>query len=235
VFRQAAIAVISCVPGFSTLSAGDSLLWAGQQEQQQAPVDKPAGDGAAQGATTTTQTKPADKPKKVITNDDIKSSPYAGFGGLFYFYTGSINDCDANCFEQVRGFSGQYQATENNPSWRREVLQQIELVRSDSEWQLYRRQLYEVHNRICHVNFDEQDELRRAGSSRNMGPQQIEITEKYEAKRKQARGELDALVGQQAAPLKKFEDKPYAKGFAMLQATRMPTGFSTQAKMIYPQ
>lgn len=226
------VAVIFCATGFPVLSPTNACAWT-RQEQQPARTDKPATEGTAQELTTT-QPKPAEKPKKVITNDDIKSSPYASFGGLFYFSTGSINDCDSSCFDQVRVLSGAYNS-DKNPSWRREVLQQIELVRSNSEWQLYLRHLYDAHNQICHLNFDQQDELRRAGNVRNMGPQQIEITEKYDAKMKEARSELDGLVAQQPAAQKKFEDKPYAKGFAMMQATRMQGGFCSQAKVIYPQ
>jgi hypothetical protein len=70
-----------------------SIVMAAAQEQQQDDkkplADKPAADGAAQApATTADPAKPAAKPKKVITNDDIKSSPNASFGGLFYTSSG---------------------------------------------------------------------------------------------------------------------------------------------------
>ncbi len=64
-----------------------------------------------------------DHAEKVITNDDISGSSFASFGGLFYFNTGAINDCDANCFDQVRLFANRFDV-EKNPNWRREVLQQ---------------------------------------------------------------------------------------------------------------
>jgi hypothetical protein len=89
-----------------------------QQDDQRAPADKPTADSAQQTpATAADAAKPSAKPKRVITNDDIKSSPYTGFGGLFYTNSGSINDCDANCFDQVRAFA-QVDA-ERNPNWRR--------------------------------------------------------------------------------------------------------------------
>lgn len=77
---------------------------------------------------------PAVKAKKVITNDDIRSSPFTGFGALFYTNSGSINDCDANCFDQVRLFA-QVNADKNS-DWRRDVLKELELVRSDVGRQL---------------------------------------------------------------------------------------------------
>jgi hypothetical protein len=50
-----------------------------QQQDDKKPVpDKPAADGA-RPVTAETPAKPAARPKRVITNDDIKSSPYAGF------------------------------------------------------------------------------------------------------------------------------------------------------------
>ncbi len=77
--------------------------------------------------------------------------------------------------------------SDTNPNWRREVLWQLELVRSDGEWQAYLHDVYAAHNKVCQVTFDKQDELRRSGSSfRNLGPQQIAITEKYDRQSKAA-------------------------------------------------
>jgi len=173
------------------------------------------------------------KPKKVITNDDIKSSPFAGFGGLFYTNSGSVNDCDANCFDQVRLFA-QLNADKNS-DWRRDVLKQLDQVRSDGEWQAYLHELYEAHQKVCQLTFDKADELRRSGNTRNLGPQEIAITEKYDAKMKAAQAELSAAVARQSTLQKKFVDRPYANSFATVQGTRMQTGFCSQARVIYPQ
>jgi hypothetical protein len=203
-----------------------------QDSAKPSTADKPAADPSSP-QTTASPVKTAEKARKVFTNDDIKSSPYASFGGLFYVNTGSINDCDLNCFEQTRAFA---QVDPNkNPDWRRDALQQIELVRSDSEWQAYLRDLYGAHGKICQINFDKADELRRSGSSRNLGPLEIAITEKYDAKTKIAEAELASDQDRQNFLQKKFRDKPYAFSFAILQALRIRGGFCSQGRVIYAQ
>ena len=170
----------------------------------------------------------------VITNDDIKPSPYSSFGGLFYMSTGSINDCDAGCFDQVRAMA--MVNSETNPNWRRDVLRQLDLVRSDGEWQAYLHDVYRAHNKVCQSTFDKQDELRKSGGSfRNLGPQQIAITEKYDEQAKAAQDEVSAQVARQQQIQRKFADKPYANAFATIQGTRMMGGFCSQAKVIYPE
>ena len=145
--------------------------------------------------------------------------------------SGSINDCEADCFDQVRAFA-QVDA-EKNPNWRRDVLQQLELVRADSEWQANLHDLYDAQRKVCQVTFDKTDEMRMSGNTRNLGPQEIAITEKYDAQMKAALAELSAAVAQQFMLQKKFADKPYANSFAMIPGTRMQGGFCSQARVIY--
>jgi len=216
VFRFAYLAGLLWCSAGGSLFLPRSIVMAAAQERQQ--DEKKA---------------TAVKPKKVITNDDIKSSPFAGFGGLFYTNSGSVNDCDANCFDQVRLFA-QLNADKNS-DWRRDVLKQLDQVRSDGEWQAYLHELYEAHQKVCQLTFDKADELRRSGNTRNLGPQEIAITEKYDAKMKAAQAELSAAVARQSTLQKKFVDRPYANSFATVQGTRMQTGFCSQARVIYPQ
>ena len=78
--------------------------------------------------------------------------------------------------------------------------------------------------------------MRRSGGSfRNLGPQQIAITEKYDEKTKAAQDEVSAQVTRQQLIQKKFADKPFANAFATIQGTRMMGGFCSQAKVIYPE
>ena len=175
--------ILRCAAALCAFLPALPLSLAAQEQQQQ--DQKPPADSAAQASTTAAAAKPASKPKHVITNDDIKSSPYSSFGGLFYMSTGSINDCDTGCFDQVRAMATAN--SETNPNWRRDVLRQLDLVRSDGEWQAYLHDVYGAHNKVCQATFDKQDELRRSGGSfRNLGPQQIAITEKYDEQTKAA-------------------------------------------------
>ncbi len=122
-----------------------------------------------------------------------------------------------------------------NPNWRREVLEQLDVVRSDSEWQAYLHELYDAHRNICQLTFDKNDELCRSGNTRNLGPQDIVINEKYDLKMKSAEVDLTAAVARQSSLQRKFADKPFATSFAMVQAMRMQGGFCSQARVIYLQ
>jgi hypothetical protein len=230
-------AVLWCAAGGSLFRPRATIMTGPRERQQadsQAPGDKPSARDTAQSPAapaTAAPAKAADKPKKVITNDDIKSSPFARFGGLFYTSTGSINDCDANCFDQVR----QIASAETNPNWRREVLEQIEFVRSDSEWQAYLHDLYDAHNKVCQLQFDKADELKRSGNMRNLGPQEIAIAEKYDTKMGAAQENLSDAVARQPALQERFVDKPYASSFARMQGMRMQGGFCANWRVIYAQ
>jgi hypothetical protein len=229
--------ILGCVAGLCSFLPAFPMSLAAQEQQQQdqkPAADKTNADGAAQASTTVATGQPPSKPRHVITNDDIKPSPYSSFGGLFYMSTGSINDCDAGCFDQVRAMA--MVNSETNPNWRREVLRQLEMVRSDGEWQAYLHDVYRAHNKVCQSTFDKQDELRKSGGSfRNLGPQQIAITEKYDEQAKAAQDEVSAQVARQKQIQRKFAEKPYANAFATIQGTRMMGGFCSQAKVIYPE
>ncbi len=199
-----------------------------QQQDQKPPADKTPADGAPQPSTTASTGKPASKPRHVITDDDIKPSADSGFGGLFYTSAGRINDCDANCFDRVHAMA--MVNSQANPIWREEVLRQLDVVRSDGEWQAYLHDMFRAHNKVCQLTFDKQDELRRSGGSlRDLGPQQIAITEKYDERTKAAQDELSAQVARQQPIQRKFAEKPYANAFATIQGTRMAGGFCTNS------
>lgn len=229
--------ILGCAAGLCAFFSAFPVSLAAQEQQQQdqrPPADKTTAEGAAQASTTAATGKPASKPRHVITNDDIKPSSDSGFGGLFYTSAGSINDCDANCFDQVHAMAMVKSGT--NPNWREEVLRQLDLVRSDGEWQAYLHDMYRAHNKVCQLGFDKQDELRRSGASfRNLGPQQIAITENYDGLTKAAQDELSAQVARQQQIQRKFAQQPYANAFATIQGTRMTGGFCSQARVIYPE
>jgi hypothetical protein len=178
-----------------------------------------------------TSAKAATKAKKIITNDDIKSSPASGFGGVFYVSAGAINNCDSMCFNQLRGNA--WPGGKENPNWRRDILQQLDFVRSDSEWQGYLHELYRAHDAICQLTFEKQDEMRRSGSTRNLGPQEIAIADKYDDKISTTQATLTSAVARESELRQRFAGKPIANGFAMTQGVRMQGGFCSQSKVIF--
>ena len=147
---------------------------------------------------------------------------------------GSINDCDASCFDQIRVLS-HVDISKSATDWRREVLKEIDAVRSNSDWQAYLHQLYDAHNTVCQLKKDRQDELNVGGMRRNVSPEDIAIAEKYDRKDQAAQDQLAALVAQQAVRQKLFQDKPYATAFSTLQGMRMQCGTCAPIVIIYHQ
>jgi len=217
-------------------SGGDSSATRRIQEQRStaATSQVPAAPPAANGTESPMPAHPAEKAKHVITNDDIKPSPFADFGGRFYSTTGSINDCDASCFDQVHVLS-HVDSSKGTTDWRREVLKEIDLVRSSGDWQGYLHQVYDAHSTICQLKKDRQDELNAGGMRRNIGAEEIAIAEKYDLKDKTAQNRLAALNAEQQSRQQIFRDKSYANAFATLQGTRMQSGTCAPIVIIYHQ
>src|SRR5690348_16873058 len=105
-----------------------------------AGVAKPSGDGVSvqpqeqkssndkqsQEAPTAQQSPEGTtrKPKRVITNDDLKPARGGGFSGANF---SEIDDCDRRCFEQVRELARVSPAS--NPNWKHDLLHAVDTVR----------------------------------------------------------------------------------------------------------
>ena len=175
--------------------------------ERQAPDSQPSQQPAA---------KPAPKPKKVITNDDLTSGRVGAFSTADF---SEVNDCDRICFEQVRQLARVSPASD--PNWKRDVLQAIDTVRKDDEWQKHLRDLYAVHLKFCEYGAEKREELAKNADPRNVTPKEIAIDEKYDAKFKQAQAELQKLYEQQGAIQRKFAGDPFAFQFSFVQTSRI--------------
>lgn len=228
--------VLSCAPVEFAIPVGPDSLAELQRQQQQdakpAPAEKPPADAAQQApATPAAPAKPADKPKKVITNDDLKSYGDGGSTGGFLTGFGPINDCNKSCFDQVRMFA-RVDAAEN-PNWKREALDGIDWVRRDTEWQRYLRDVYDVRRKGCQLASDKMQELARFADPRNVTPQEIAIDEKYDGKIKAAQAELETVRARQDALLKRFAANPYALQFATVQGMRLTSIYCPPITIFY--
>jgi hypothetical protein len=77
---------------------------------------------------------------------DLKGGGGSGFSPMEF---SEINECDRYCLENARQLARV--PTGSNPNWKRDLLQAIDRVRSDAEWQTYLRELYNVHLRFCQL------------------------------------------------------------------------------------
>jgi hypothetical protein len=173
----------------------------------------------ASPVTPATQAKPAEKPKKVITNDDLKNPGSGDGSGFSPMEFSEVNDCDRNCFENVRQMARV--PTGANPNWKRDLLQAIDKVRKDDEWQKYLRELYDVHLRFCQLGDEKKDELNKYADPRNVTPREIAIDDKYDAKFKEVQTSLQTLYYRQGDLQRRFGANPYAYQFSMVQTSRI--------------
>ena len=211
---------LSCAMGeFPLPQAPRAMLttWQQQDPKQSSPETQPSGSTQQPPISPAAPAKPADKPKKVITNDDLKH-PSGGFGFSPTDFN-QINNCDRSCFEQVRQLAHVFPAA--NPNWKRDLLQAIDEVRKDGEWQKYLRDLYDMHLKFCQLGDEKRDELARDADPNNVTTREIAIDDKYDAKFKEAQSALQALTSRQTILQRKFADSPFAYQFANMQASRI--------------
>jgi hypothetical protein len=132
---------------------------------------------------------------------------------------GEVNDCDRYCFENVRQMARV--PTGSNPNWKRDLLQAIDRVRSDAEWQSYLRALYDVHMKFCQLGDEKREELDRYADPHNVTPREIAIDDKYDAKFKGVQVTLHTLYYRQAELQRRFGANPFALQFSIVQASRI--------------
>lgn len=192
-----------------------------QQDAKPSSPEKPATEAPQQAGggppVTIPPAKPPAKPKKVITNDDLRGGGNSsGFSPADFSL---INNCNRVCFEQVRQQA--HLIPSANPNWKRDLLQAIEQVRNDDEWQKYLRDLYDQHLKFCSIGIEKREELARETDPNNVTPRELAIDEKYDAKYTQAQDALRALDSRQAALQKKYAGFQLAYQFTMIQASRI--------------
>jgi len=216
VFPAWCVALLLCFAtgGFGLTPGVTPIAW--QQNDPKRPSKEKQPPDSQQKQPSTQAAKPAAKPKKVITNDDL-----AGSGGGFGFSSAEfsqINECDRNCFlnlqQSIRIDPAQ------NPHWRRDVLRAIDLVRKDAAWQRILRDVYDLHLKTCDLQAEKQEELAKSADPNNVTPQEVDIEEKYEVKFKELQEQLNAVRARQST-LKGDAENPVVFRFRIDQENRL--------------
>jgi len=156
------------------------------------------------------------KPRPMLyTNDNLPAAP-DDFNGMDF---GSINDCNRQCFEQVRQLARVSPAS--NPNWKRDLLQALEPVRKDPEWQAYLRQVYDAHLRFCQLGDEKREELARVADPNNVTARELSVDDKFDAKFRDAQSALETLYLQQRPLQQKFAMNSLSLQFSQLQIGRI--------------
>ena len=69
-----------------------------------------------------------------------------------------------------------------SPNWKRDLLQAVEQIRNDNDWQKYLRDLYEQHVKFCNLGLEKRQELAKYTDPNNVTPRELAIDEKYDVK-----------------------------------------------------
>ncbi len=188
-----------------------------QQIDPKRPSEEKQLPDSQQKQPSTQAAKPAAKPKKVITNDDL-----AGSGGGFGFSSpefSQINDCDKSCFLNLQQ-SIRIDPTQN-PHWRRDVLRAIDLVRKDAAWQRILHDVYDLHLKTCDLQAEKQEELAKSADPSNVTPREVDIEEKYEVKFRELQEQGNAVRARQSALKGDSNDNPVVFRFRIYQENRL--------------
>ena len=186
-----------------------------------APADTPASTPAQTPVASDTKPqgvpeKPATPKKKVYTNDNLPKGAPGDFSGMDF---SEINNCDRNCFEQVRQLA--HINTSANPNWKRDQLRALDTVRTDAQWQQYLRDLFDMHLRFCALGAEKRDELAKVADPNNVTPRELAVDDKYDAKFKQAQASLEVLTSRQRGLQQTFAINPSSLQFSQLQVSRI--------------
>jgi len=206
---------------FASLFAGAPALSTQGQTFASTPQDaalKPApSDNPAQPPAAADAKPPSPKPhKKVYTNDNLPKASPGDFSGADF---SEINNCDRNCFEQVRQLAHVFPGS--NPNWKRDLLRALDTVRKDADWQKYLRDLYDVHQHFCALGSEKRDELAHVADPANVTPREIAVDDKYDAKFKQAQSSLEQVSARQHGLQQLFGASPFSLQFSQLQVSRI--------------
>ncbi|HUL35030.1 MAG TPA: hypothetical protein VL128_14185 [Candidatus Eisenbacteria bacterium] len=153
---------------------------------------------------------------KVYTNDNLPGAAGGDFDGTDF---SAINDCDRNCFEQVRQLA--HVSPASNPEWKRDLLRALDPVRKDSEWQQFLRDLYDHHQGFCQIGEEKREELARVADPQNVTARELNVDDKYDARFKQAQASLAGLYLRQRPLQQRFAYNTFSYQFSQLQVSRI--------------
>jgi hypothetical protein len=201
------------------------------QDSSQAPSQNSSGPQQA-APHAPTVAKPAPRPKRVFTNDDLQ-----GKGSILFPTQGDIgididqlNYCDRACFEQVRqaaripaGASSQ---------WKHDLLDGIEKIKADGQWQAMLVDLARMKDKYCQLGRDKNADLARHSDPRTVTGPELSIDDEYQRKFDALRDETAAVYGRSYVVAQKFSG--ITQQFANLQQQRVMNASCVQQPRYQP-
>src|SRR5258708_16902764 len=202
---------------FAFTFAGTPTLNAQSQTPAPTPQDAALKPAPSDNPAPASDAKPPRPRKKVYTNDNLPKANPGDFSGADF---SEINNCDRNCFEQVRQLAHVFPGS--NPTWKRDLLRALDTVRKDADWQKYLRDLYDVHQRFCALGAEKRDEIAYVADPANVTPREIAVADKYDAKFNHAQASLEQVSPRQLAHLLLFVPSTSSLPFLLLRLSPPP-------------
>jgi hypothetical protein len=162
--------------------------------------------------------------EKLYTNDNLPAAS-GDFDGSDF---SAINDCDRNCFDQVRQLA--HVTAAYNPEWKRDVLRALDPVRQNAQWQQYLRDLYDQHVRFCGIGEEKREELARVADPNNVTARELNVDDKYDAKFRKAQSDLQALYLRQRPLQQGFAYNGFSFQFSQIQVSRIQNAACAQQR-----
>jgi hypothetical protein len=202
-------------------------------DQKPGPAAPPSGTAPDQPqASSSPDAKPAPRPKRVFTNDDLD-----GKGSILFPNQGEIgididelNYCDRACFEQVRQ-AARIPAGAGS-QWKHDLLNGIEKIKADGQWQAMLVDLARVKTKYCQLGQQKNADLARHSDPRNVTGPEISIEEEYQRKFDALRDETAAVYGRSYQVAQKFSG--VTQQFANLQQQRVMNASCVQQPRFQP-
>jgi hypothetical protein len=189
------------------------------------PQNPPPPDSAPDASPQQSPVKDAVKNHHVITNDDLDKGDTFGSPGSEIDISG-INDCDRNCFENVRRAAPSL--ADPGGQWKRELLHAIDKVTADAKWQGALAGLARAKGRFCQLSREKNEALANDADPKNVTERELSIDDEYDRKFKAAQAELNAAFADADAVMRGYSG--IAVPFMNLQKGRV-----SSAPCIQPQ
>jgi hypothetical protein len=202
-------------------------------QEKSAPSPDAQNSGAAQKpgqpSSPDASPKPQEKPKKVITNEDIEGTGAALFPSNSGIDLNKINECDRACFEQMRQAARISPGA--NPQWKRTLLDGIEKVKSDGEWQARLGGIARVRGKYCDLEKERNIEMARRSGPGTVTPEEINLEELYA--RKFAALQRELVFAYERADASRAKYSGIVVQFMTLQEQRVSSAVCVQAPPVY--
>lgn len=176
------------------------LLTVQLSAQSAAPTQSAPDQQTAQPGQKDSALKPSPpaKPKKVITNDDLKpkSTGSGQSGSPLYISTGDsgpLLECGASCEQQAREELGY--GADREAEWQMQIVKARRDLASDTAWQATLRQAIEQTNRYCNLLAQRSQRVSPSGDSFNAQVQRAQAERYFQEMDRTLRQGLDSVAG----------------------------------------